>query len=79
MTDEDHRQMAATLHVAQGMVIVSGYACPLYDEELFAEWHRVERATHADGARDRVEVLWISPRTWTALHQNVDHLPLFAS
>jgi DNA adenine methylase len=79
MTDQDHRQMAATLHAAQGMVIVSGYACPLYDDELFAEWHRVERATHADGARDRVEVLWISPRTWTALHQNVDHLPLFGS
>ena len=63
MTDDDHRQLAATLHACAGMVVVSGYACDLYDRELYADWQRVERATHGDGARDRTEVLWIKPNT----------------
>lgn len=61
MSDGDHRELAAVLRTLKGAVIVSGYACPLYDDELFAGWQRVERATHADGARDRTEVLWLSP------------------
>lgn len=61
LTDEDHRQLAATLRELVGMVVVSGYACPLYDEELFPDWQRVERNALADGARERTEVLWMSP------------------
>lgn len=61
LTDEDHRKLAVTLRELTGMVVVSGYACPLYDEELFPDWQRVERNAFADGARDRVEVLWLSP------------------
>jgi DNA adenine methylase len=60
MTDNDHRELAAALHELQGMVIVSGYACRLYDE-LFDGWQRIDHATHADGARDRIECLWLSP------------------
>ena len=60
MTDDQHRQLAATLSELTGMVLVSGYACPLYDEELFAGWHRVERPALADGARPRTEVLWMN-------------------
>ena len=41
--------------------MVSGYRCPLYDE-LFADWQRVDIATHADGARGRTESLWLSGR-----------------
>ncbi len=63
MSDEDHRGLASALHSVRGMVIVSGYACDLYDQELYADWQRFERDTHADGARDRTEVLWISPST----------------
>ena len=63
MTDDDHRTLAAALHACAGMVVVSGYACDLYDRELYADWQRVERATHGDGARDRIEVLWIKPNT----------------
>lgn len=77
MTDDDHRQMAEVLRSVQGMVVVSGYACLLYDNELFSDWHRVERTAYGDGAVERTEVLWISPTTWAALHQSVDHLPLF--
>lgn len=60
MTDEQHRELAATLRELKGMVIVSGYACPLYDDELYAGWYRVERPALADGARPRTEVLWLN-------------------
>lgn len=43
------------------MVVLSGYSCALYDVELFVGWERHERATHADGARDRTEVVWLNP------------------
>jgi DNA adenine methylase len=43
-----------------GMVVLSGYANPLYDEALH-DWRRIEFAAHADGARPRTEVLWINP------------------
>jgi hypothetical protein len=26
---------------------------------LFAGWERIEKSTHADGGRDRTEVLWL--------------------
>ncbi len=71
MADEDHRALAKVLHGLEGMVIVSGYACDLYDE-LYWGWRRVTRASYADGAQPRTEVLWLSPRP--ALME----LPLFA-
>jgi DNA adenine methylase len=67
MSDEEHRELAALLHGAQGMVVVSGYACALYDE-LFGDWDRVERVAHADGAGERVESLWLSPATRAKLN-----------
>lgn len=59
MTDADHEAFASIVDGLEGAVVVSGYACPLYDD-LFARWHRFEKAAHADGARDRIEVLWIN-------------------
>jgi DNA adenine methylase len=60
MSDDQHRGFAAAVHQLEGMVIVSGYACPLYDQELFPDWDRIEIPAHADGARDRIEVLWVN-------------------
>ncbi len=60
MTDDDHRELAGVLRSAEGMVIISGYACNLYDDELYSGWHRETRKTHADGAQERIEVLWIN-------------------
>jgi Site-specific DNA methylase len=59
MSDEQHRELAEVLVRLQGAVVVSGYRCPLYDE-LFSGWQRIDAAAHADGARDRVESLWLS-------------------
>lgn len=61
MGEADHRALAETLHDLRGAVVLSGYDSPLYSE-LFGAWRRVEKHTHADGARRRVEVLWLSPR-----------------
>ena len=60
MTDDDHRALAGVLRDVAGMVVLSGYACPLYDDELYADWHRVERPALADGALPRTEVLWMN-------------------
>jgi DNA adenine methylase len=62
MTDADHRALATVLRAADGMVVLSGYPCDLYDVELYPDWIRHERKALADGARDRTEVLWLNPR-----------------
>jgi DNA adenine methylase len=60
-TDDEHRALAQCLRSLQGMAIISGYPCELYDRELYPDWQRIERKTFADGARKRTEVLWLSP------------------
>lgn len=60
MTDAQHRELAYTLHALTGFIIVSGYACELYDRELYADWRRVEREARGDGAVKRTEVLWMN-------------------
>lgn len=61
LTNQDHEALAEVLHRARGAVVLSGYASPLYDR-LYVGWRRLDRATHADGGKDRVECLWLSPR-----------------
>jgi DNA adenine methylase len=67
MGDDDHRRLAVALHGLTGHVVLSGYACDLYDRELYADWRRATKDTHADGARDRTEVLWLNPACAAAL------------
>lgn len=63
MTDGDHRALAELLHSLKGMVVLSGYHSELYDE-LFKDWHFIEKSALADGAKKRVEVLWFNPLAW---------------
>lgn len=77
MTDTDHRELAEVLGRVEGMVVLSGYGGALYDE-LYADWRRVERECMADGARPRVEVLWINPACADALEAGAVHQSLFA-
>lgn len=67
LSDAQHRSLADALHAAEGMVVVSGYPCPLYDNDLYSDWYRVERMAFADGARARVEVLWLNDACARAL------------
>lgn len=72
MDDVAHEQLCATLRGLEGMVILSGYRCELYDE-MYGDWERRDRASLADGARERTESLWFSPAAYAAL----SHGPLF--
>lgn len=69
MTTEDHERLAAGLHAVSGMVLLSSYHCDLYDR-LYTGWARVERQAHADGAVDRVEVLWMNEACASAQRQH---------
>jgi DNA adenine methylase len=60
MSDADHAELLAVLPALKGMVVLSGYPTPEYDAALQG-WRREEIGTHADGALDRTEVLWINP------------------
>jgi DNA adenine methylase len=63
MTDEDHAELAESLHGVRGMVMLSGYASGLYSE-LYKGWHLEEKCAYADGARGRVECLWMNEAAW---------------
>jgi DNA adenine methylase len=63
----DHRALAAVLHGVQGMVVLSGYACELYDQELFPDWQRHEREAMADAGQWRTEVIWLNEAAAKAL------------
>jgi DNA adenine methylase len=69
MSDEDHRALAAQLHQAAAMVVISGYHCALYDDELYADWDRRERDHVAQGAKPSVECVWINPAAQRAMRQ----------
>ena len=74
-----HADAADLLRTCAGYVVVSGYACPLYTELYEAHgWHRVDKEAQTNSGGKRIESLWLSPRTWRALRDNHDDLPLFA-
>lgn len=60
LDDGAHRALAEKVHTLKGMAMVSGYDSPLY-RELYAGWRTECKQTHADGARARTEILWLSP------------------
>jgi DNA adenine methylase len=77
MSDDDHLELIDFLRNCVGMVVLSGYPAPLYDEQL-GDWLRVEKTALADGARERTEVLWINPSAADALDRAQSrHFPLF--
>lgn len=78
MTDDDHRRLASVLHGVQGMVVLSGYPCALYDADLYPDWERHERPHLADGARARTEVVWLNPACAAALRAGQSQLSLGA-
>ena len=67
-TDAQHTAAARLLHAAQGFVIVSGYACPLYTELYEARgWERHDKEAQTNSGGKRIESVWLSPRTVEAL------------
>lgn len=78
MDDVDHAALAADLKQLKGYVVLSGYACDLYDKELFSDWTRFERPAFADGAKERTEVIWINDACGQALQLKDYQERLFA-
>lgn len=67
-TSGQHIEAAGLLHQAQGFVVVSGYACPLYTELYEAHgWTRFDKEAQTNSGGKRIESLWLSPRTLAAL------------
>lgn len=63
-----HTEAAGLLRSAQGFVVVSGYACPLYTELYEAHgWPRFDKEAQTNSGGKRIESLWLSPRTLKAL------------
>ena len=60
MTDEEHIKLLDALDAHPGPVIVSGYACSLYDDRL-AHWTRKTKEVRAELGKKREEVIWINP------------------
>jgi DNA adenine methylase len=58
MTNEQHEELCDFLKTLKGMVVLCGYDHPIYER---IGWETVRREAHADGARDRIEVLWLNP------------------
>lgn len=76
MDDADHSALMGTLLGLSGMVVLSGYPHPLYDDALKG-WQRIEKEALADGARPRIEVLWINPHCWERLNAERAQSELF--
>lgn len=68
MSDDAHRELAVFLRGLVGMVVLSGYESPLY-ADLLGDWLKVETQSHADGARPRIECLWLNPSAAARLKQ----------
>lgn len=60
MADSDHEDMLREVLKLQGMVIISGYDNELYND-LLRGWRTEAKEAKADGARPRLEKIWLSP------------------
>ena len=61
MTDEEHLALLQALDQHRGPVVLSGYACPLYDNRL-AHWYRVAMPSLPEKGNRRTEVLWLNQK-----------------
>ena len=68
LSDDQHRELATFLRGLRGMVVLSGYPSRLYDE-LYDDWQRIDRQAHADGARPRIESLWLNAAAASRISQ----------
>jgi DNA adenine methylase len=58
---DQHAELASALSGLSAAVMVSGYASPLYDDDLYRGWWRYELNAHtanSNGYRTRTEVVW---------------------
>jgi DNA adenine methylase len=59
MTDSEHVELLELLDKHAGSVVLSGYACKLYDEKL-KHWNRITMNTSGERGKQHTEVLWMN-------------------
>jgi DNA adenine methylase len=59
MNDDGHTALLDQLDAHPGMVVISGYRCPLYDERL-VHWRRIDCAALALLGARRTESIWLN-------------------
>ncbi|AGM31759.1 D12 class N6 adenine-specific DNA methyltransferase (plasmid) [Mycobacteroides abscessus subsp. bolletii 50594] len=75
LSADEHRALADALHACAATVVLSGYASTLYDDDLYADWYRVQlsTATSQGGVyKGRTEVLWSNRPLRLPAHSDVD-------
>jgi len=70
MDEADHRELLEALQAVRGMVVLSGYPHPIYDDTLQGWERRTTKAriSAGRGTATRDEVLWLNPACVAALH-----------
>ncbi len=68
MTEADHVELADLLNKVQGMVVLSGYRCDLYDE-LFSTWERRDVKANSNLHGSRTESIWLNEAAATRTPQ----------
>jgi DNA adenine methylase len=66
LKEQDHIDLARSLHSLKGMVVLSGYPSILYDQ-LYSDWRKISKSATAQNGKGRVECLWLSPNIQTTL------------
>ena len=59
MQDAEHEELLKALVNHQGKILLSGYDNDMYNDML-SEWHKVYKATRAEGGHARTEILWMN-------------------
>lgn len=70
MSDSEHLELIQVLNRVEGMVVLSGYAHPIYDEALRG-WERHEKEARISAGRGtaiRTECVWLNQACADALH-----------
>lgn len=61
---DDHCKLVWVLGRLEGMVVLSSYANPLYDQLCDQGWHKATKGTRTQTNAPRVEALYINPAAW---------------
>lgn len=61
LTENQHKELLEFACSLSGYVVISGYKNDLYSD-ILKSWQRIDKKAFADGARERIESLWLSPR-----------------
>ena len=75
MSDEEHLELLGALKSHPGPVLLSGYHCALYEDNL--DWHRMETRVLIQNNQRRSESLYINPCAMQRIEQEREQGSLF--